>query len=134
VGGVCASVVASARSTLAARLLKCPAGKAGSAREPQFPIRVPVFSRIAKPHVRPVVFADRDPNGDLYLMTRALPYTQAFAERAIKAVRKQGMRVTGITVRPDGAITVHADEERASSALTAAPRLRDAREKFGAGR
>jgi hypothetical protein len=81
--------------------------------------------------------AGRGPNGDLVSpMTRALPYTQAFAERAIKAVRKQGMRVTGITVRPDGAITVHADEERgiAGSLLTTAPRLRDAREKFGAGR
>jgi hypothetical protein len=43
-------------------------------------------------------------------MTRALPFTQAAAERAIKAVRRQGMAVTGMTVRPDGAITIHAAE------------------------
>jgi hypothetical protein len=69
-------------------------------------------------------------------MSRALPFTQASAERAIKAARKQGLNVTGITVRPDGAITIHAggEKETASSfALTAAPKLRDAREKFRAG-
>jgi hypothetical protein len=43
-------------------------------------------------------------------MTRALAFTQAAAERAIKAVRKQGMSVTGMTVKPDGAITIHAVE------------------------
>jgi hypothetical protein len=45
-------------------------------------------------------------------MTRAVPFTQAFVERAIKAARKQGLRVSGMTVRPDGAITIHAAEER----------------------
>jgi hypothetical protein len=67
-------------------------------------------------------------------MTCALPFTQATVERAIKAVRKQGMRMTGLTVGPGGAITVHVNEERenvGSLTTTGAPRLRDAREKFG---
>jgi hypothetical protein len=43
-------------------------------------------------------------------MTRALPFTQAAGERAIKAVQRQGLKVTGITVRPDG-FTIHAGED-----------------------
>jgi len=45
-------------------------------------------------------------------MTHAIPFTQASAERAIKAARKQGLRITGMTVRPDGEITIHAAEEQ----------------------
>jgi hypothetical protein len=69
-------------------------------------------------------------------MTRALPFTQASAERAIKAALKLGLRVTGMTVKPDGEITVHTVEQVGSVgslALTSAPKLRDAREKFRAG-
>jgi hypothetical protein len=65
-------------------------------------------------------------------MTLALPFTQACVERAIKAARKQGHKVTGFTIRPDG-LTVHIEEPGNSPTLTAAPKLRDAREKFGAG-
>jgi biotin operon repressor len=43
-------------------------------------------------------------------MTRALPFTQAAVERAIKAVQKQGLKVTGITVGRDG-YTVHIEED-----------------------
>jgi hypothetical protein len=51
------------------------------------------------------LYPSRSAYGDA--MTRALAFTQAAAERAIKAVRKQGMSVTGMTVKPDGAITIH---------------------------
>jgi hypothetical protein len=68
-------------------------------------------------------------------VTRSVPFTQASVERAIKAVRKMGLRVTGVSVNPDGAF-IHAveDDGRAPhSSLTSGPRLRDAREKFRAG-
>jgi len=67
-------------------------------------------------------------------MTKALPVTQALAERAIKAARKQGLNPTGMTIRHD-AITIHFGEQPTAgpSTLTAAPKLRDAREKFGGG-
>jgi hypothetical protein len=38
-------------------------------------------------------------------MTRPLPFTQASLCRAIKAARKEGLRVAGI--RPDGTLIVH---------------------------
>jgi hypothetical protein len=38
-------------------------------------------------------------------MTRRLPFTQASLCRAIKAARKEGLRVAGI--RPDGTLIVH---------------------------
>jgi hypothetical protein len=50
-------------------------------------------------------------------MTRALPFTQAAAERAIKALRRQGMSVTGMTIKPDGAITVHSAGDGDNPAL-----------------
>ena len=79
-------------------------------------------------------------------MTRALPFTQPAVQRAIKAARKMGLRVTGVTVRVDG-FTVNTVEERGiiditpvqgsaralPSTLTAVPVLRDAREKFRDG-
>jgi hypothetical protein len=69
-------------------------------------------------------------------VTHALPFTQATAERAMKAALKLGLRVTGMTVKPDGAIMIHTVEEQdgaGSLTLTSAPKLRDAREKFRAG-
>jgi hypothetical protein len=45
-------------------------------------------------------------------MTRALPFIQAFVGRAIKAARKQGLRVFGMTAKPDGAITIRAGEQQ----------------------
>ena len=68
-------------------------------------------------------------------MTRSLPFTQASVERAIKAARKMGLRVTGVSVNPDGAF-IHAVEDDSGappSSLTSGPKLRDAREKFRAG-
>jgi hypothetical protein len=38
-------------------------------------------------------------------MTRPLPFTQASLCRAIRAARKEGLRVAGI--RPDGTLIVH---------------------------
>ena len=38
-------------------------------------------------------------------MTRRLPFTQASLCRAIRAARKEGLRVAGI--RPDGTLIVH---------------------------
>ena len=38
-------------------------------------------------------------------MTRPLPFTQAGLCRAIRAARKEGLRVAGI--RPDGTLIVH---------------------------
>lgn len=66
-------------------------------------------------------------------MTRALPFTQASAERAIKAARKQGLHVSGLTVHPDGSITISTGEPRAipNSPSSSTPALRDAREKLG---
>lgn len=40
-------------------------------------------------------------------MTARLPFTEQAMRRAIKAARKEGMRVTGVTIAPDGSITVH---------------------------
>jgi hypothetical protein len=67
-------------------------------------------------------------------MTQALNFTEAKIARVIRAARKEGI-VGGITVHPDGSITVARDKEDKrdapdSSALTAGPGLRDAREKF----
>jgi hypothetical protein len=45
-------------------------------------------------------------------MTRAVPFTQAFVERAIEAARKSGLHVSWMTVKPDGAITIHAVEQQ----------------------
>jgi hypothetical protein len=45
-------------------------------------------------------------------MTRAVPFTQAFVKRAIKAARRQGLRVSRTTVEPDGAVTIHAVVQR----------------------
>jgi hypothetical protein len=42
-------------------------------------------------------------------MTRALPFTQASLQCAIKAARKAGLNVTGI--RPDGTLIVNAGDK-----------------------
>lgn len=40
-------------------------------------------------------------------MTARLPFTELALRRAISAARKEGMRVKGFSVSPDGTITVH---------------------------
>lgn len=40
-------------------------------------------------------------------MTTRLPFTELAVRRAISAARKEGLPVTGTTIRPDGTITVH---------------------------
>jgi hypothetical protein len=69
----------------------------------------------------------------LKVMTKALPFTQAHAERAIKAARKLGLKVTGMTIAPGGIIQIQTAEqgETSPAALTGRPKLRDAREKLG---
>lgn len=39
-------------------------------------------------------------------MTRAVAFTQAQVRRAVKAAESAGLRVVGVTVRPDGSIRV----------------------------
>jgi hypothetical protein len=43
-------------------------------------------------------------------MSRALTFTQAQVRRAIKAAESAGLRVTRVTVKPDGSITVDSGE------------------------
>lgn len=43
-------------------------------------------------------------------MTRAIPFTQAAIERAIRAVEKRGYKVGG--VKPDGTVLVYVGDER----------------------
>jgi hypothetical protein len=52
-------------------------------------------------------------------MTRAVPFTQAAIERAIKAVEKRGYKVGG--VKPDGTVLVYTGDERPES-LSIVPR------------
>jgi hypothetical protein len=40
-------------------------------------------------------------------VTARLPFTELAVRRAIAAARKEGMKVSGVTVAPNGAITVH---------------------------
>jgi hypothetical protein len=68
-------------------------------------------------------------------MTSRAPFTQASAERAIKAARKLGLHVTGMAIQPDGSIIIQTSEQEEIHkplGLTPGPKLRDAREKFGA--
>jgi hypothetical protein len=63
-------------------------------------------------------------------MTRSNPYTQRQIQRAIKAARAEGLRVTG--VKPDGTVLTEENSGAAPvPALTAAGKARDAREKLG---
>lgn len=39
-------------------------------------------------------------------MTRAIQFTQAQVRRAVKAAESAGMKVTRVTLNPDGTITV----------------------------
>lgn len=43
-------------------------------------------------------------------MTRAVAFTQAQVRRAVKAAESAGLRVVGVTVRPDGSIRVEAGD------------------------
>ena len=69
-------------------------------------------------------------------MSRVAPITQASAEKAIKAARKLGLKVVGMTVEPGGIVRIHVGEggEPNPLPLTGAPKPRDAREKFRAPR
>lgn len=40
-------------------------------------------------------------------MTTRLPFTELAIRRAISAARKEGLKVSGFTIAPDGTITVH---------------------------
>jgi hypothetical protein len=40
-------------------------------------------------------------------MTKPLPFTESRVRRAIAAVRKEGLPVRAVSIRPDGTITVH---------------------------
>lgn len=51
-------------------------------------------------------------------MTTRLPFTEQAVRRAIRAARKEGVRVNGITIRGDGTITVY---ETDSPAFSMAP-------------
>lgn len=43
-------------------------------------------------------------------MTRAVTFTQAQVRRAVKAAESAGLRVSKVTVKPDGSISVEAGE------------------------
>ncbi len=43
-------------------------------------------------------------------MTRAVTFTQAQVRRAVKAAESAGLRVSRVTVKPDGSITVDSGE------------------------
>jgi hypothetical protein len=43
-------------------------------------------------------------------MSRALTFTQAKVRRAVKAAESAGVRVTRVTVKPDGSIMVDSGE------------------------
>lgn len=43
-------------------------------------------------------------------MSRAVTFTQAQVRRAVKAAESAGLRVTRVTVKPDGSITVDSEE------------------------
>jgi hypothetical protein len=65
-------------------------------------------------------------------MTRALPFSKANIRRRIEALKEAGLVVTGITA--DGTLLTavdRAERDDADDPLTAVPKLRDAREKFG---
>lgn len=44
-------------------------------------------------------------------MTRAIQFTQAQVRRAVKAAESAGLRVVGVTVRPDGSIRVETGDK-----------------------
>ena len=43
-------------------------------------------------------------------MTRAVTFTQAQVRRAVKAAESAGLRVSKVTIAPDGSITVDSGE------------------------
>lgn len=47
-------------------------------------------------------------------MTRAIQFTQAQVRRAVKAATSAGLRVVGVTVRPDGSIRVETGDDAQS--------------------
>jgi len=47
-------------------------------------------------------------------VTRAVAFTQAQVRRAVKAAESAGLRVVGVTVRPDGSIRVETGDNASS--------------------
>lgn len=53
-------------------------------------------------------------------MTRALPFTEASLRRAIKALRKEGLRVTGVRL-PDGSAVIVDGDKSEGAIVSLAP-------------
>jgi hypothetical protein len=66
-------------------------------------------------------------------MTKALPFTEAKIERAIRGARAAGLEVSGFAIRPDGTVVIFGPVEIPERPLTGNPKLRDAREKLRDG-
>lgn len=45
-------------------------------------------------------------------MTKVINFTQGQIKRAVRGVEATGLRVTGITIRPDGSITIESDQKK----------------------
>ena len=45
-------------------------------------------------------------------MTARLPFTELAVRRAIRAARAEGIQVKGVTVRPDGSVSVFEIDEK----------------------
>jgi hypothetical protein len=54
-------------------------------------------------------------------MTKPLGFTQATVRRAVEGARKAGLRVAGVSVKPDGTITIHDTGDIAPPVLDSAP-------------
>jgi hypothetical protein len=62
-------------------------------------------------------------------MTKALPFTEAKIQRAIRGARAAGFEVSAFAVRPDGTIFIFGPVEAGKkNSLTQESPLRDARE------
>lgn len=56
-------------------------------------------------------------------MTKAVTFTQAQVRRAVKAVESAGLRVCGVTVKPDGSISVETGDDPSISMDSRKPAL-----------
>ncbi len=43
-------------------------------------------------------------------MTKPCPFTELTLRKAIAAMRKEGLEVKAVTIRPDGTVTIHHDD------------------------
>jgi hypothetical protein len=66
-------------------------------------------------------------------MTKALPFTEAKIERAIRGARAAGLEIGAVAIAPDGTVVIYGPVETEKIGLTGKPRLRDAREKLRDG-